>query len=67
VNCGHQLGTRIATIAKSSFQALGLATPPAPPGAEVSRLERMQKLWRDVGLDGVEARSIDFEVTIASF
>jgi SAM-dependent methyltransferase len=55
------------TPVRKAFQALGLATPPAPPGAEVSRLEGMQKLWWDVGLDAVEGRRIDFEVTFADF
>jgi len=55
------------TPVRRAFQALGLATPPMPPGLEVSRLDGMLKLWRDIGLDAVEGHRIDFEVSFADF
>jgi SAM-dependent methyltransferase len=55
------------TPVRKAFQALGLVTPPAPPGAEVSRLEGMQRLWRDAGLEAIESSRIDIEVAFADF
>jgi SAM-dependent methyltransferase len=55
------------TPLRKAFQALGLATPPAPPGSEVSRLPNMQRLWEKVGLEAIEARHIDIDVSFADF
>ena len=48
-------------------RALGLATPPGPPDVEVSRLANMQTLWQSAGLEAVEVRRIDIEVSFADF
>lgn len=55
------------TPLRKAFQALGLATPPASPGVEVSRLSGMQKLWQEAGLEAIESRRIDIEVTFSDF
>lgn len=51
----------------NAAQALGLKPPLGPPGAEVSRLANIQALWKQAGLDAVEARRIDVEVSFTDF
>jgi SAM-dependent methyltransferase len=55
------------TPLRKAAQVFGLANPPTPPGAELSRLANMQALWRQAGLDAVEARRIDIDVSFADF
>ena len=52
---------------RDAAKALGLAVPAMPPTAEVSRLDNMRTLWEGAGLDGVEARRIDIEVSFTDF
>lgn len=47
--------------------ATGVATPAKPPSVEISRLENMQALWRNAGLDTVETCRIDIEVSFTDF
>jgi len=59
-------GLPLAPLGKAA-RALGLTPSPAPPSAEVSRLENMQALWKGAGLEAIEARRIDIEVSYADF
>lgn len=58
-------GLPLAPLRKA-FQALDL-TVAAPLGFEVSRLANLQSLWREAGLELVEGRRIDIEVSYADF
>jgi ubiquinone/menaquinone biosynthesis C-methylase UbiE len=51
---------------RSEMTALG-AVPPLPPSSEASRIEAMQKLWTDAGVEAVETRAITVRRTFASF
>ena len=48
------------------MRALG-TSPPLPPSAEASRVDILQGLWRDAGLQGVETRSIAVTRDFAGF
>ena len=41
--------------------------PPRPPSFEISRIEALQRLWKDSGLIDVEAREITITRTFADF
>ncbi len=41
--------------------------PPLPPSPEASRIDQMQKLWTQAGLEEVETRVITVQRTFASF
>jgi ubiquinone/menaquinone biosynthesis C-methylase UbiE len=59
-------GLPLAPLRKA-IQALGLAVAALPLGFEVSRLANLQALWREAGLEMVEGRRIDIEVSYADF
>src|SRR5262249_13653087 len=59
-------GLPLAPLRKA-IQALGLTATALPPGFEVSRLTNLQALWREAGLELVEGRRIDIEVSYAGF
>jgi hypothetical protein len=48
------------------MRGLGL-TIPAPPNADVSRMETVRALWTDAGLEAVETREITVHRTFADF
>jgi hypothetical protein len=48
------------------MRAMGLS-PPAPPMIDASRMDVLQRLWADAGLDGVETRDILVRRSFASF
>jgi len=51
---------------RQEIAASGL-TPVSPPSADASRIEAMQVLWQDAGLDGIETREITVERRFADF
>jgi SAM-dependent methyltransferase len=51
---------------RREMRALGVAVPD-PPSAEASGFETMRDLWKNAGLESVEARAIRVERTFASF
>ena len=54
------------TALHEEIRALGIALP-APPSPEASRLEALQELWTDAGLEAVQTRQISVERTFADF
>jgi ubiquinone/menaquinone biosynthesis C-methylase UbiE len=51
---------------QAEMRALGVATL-HPPSAEASRIEAMEKLWRDAGLEAVQTRQIGVQRTFDNF
>ena len=51
---------------RAEVRALG-GVPPSPPSSEASRIEVMQKLWTDAGIEAVETRPITVQRTFESF
>ncbi len=51
---------------QAELQTMGFA-PVLPPSFEVSRIEALQRLWTDGGLEGVETRRIDVQRTFKDF
>ena len=51
---------------RAEVRALG-GVPPSPPSSEASRIEVMQKLWADAGIEAVETRAITVQRTFADF
>ena len=51
---------------RAEVRALG-GVPPSPPSSEASRIEVMQKLWTDAGIQAVETRAITVQRTFESF
>jgi ubiquinone/menaquinone biosynthesis C-methylase UbiE len=51
---------------QNEMRALGY-TPLRPPSEAASRLDAMQKLWSDAGMESVETRTIDVERTFTDF
>jgi len=51
---------------RDALHALG-ATAPAPPSPGASKLEALQGLWTDAGLQDVQTRTITVERTFESF
>jgi len=51
---------------RAEVRALG-GVPPSPPSSEASRIEVMQKLWIDAGIEAVETRAITVQRTFADF
>ena len=51
---------------QAEMRALGV-TPLLPPSAAASRMESLQNLWTDAGLDAVETREITVRRTFADF
>jgi SAM-dependent methyltransferase len=49
-----------------AMESLGMPAP-HPPGAAVSRRDRMRKLWEDAGLESIESRVIRVPVVYANF
>ena len=41
--------------------------PPRPPQVDASRMELLQELWTNAGLESVESREITVQRTFASF
>jgi len=58
-------GFPYATL-QAEMRAMGVAVP-VPPSANASRIEVMQDLWADAGLDAVETREISVQRTFADF
>jgi len=58
-------GFPYATL-QAEMRAMGVAVP-VPPSANASRIEVMQDLWADAGLDAVESREISVQRTFADF
>ena len=52
--------------AQDQLRAMG-RTPLRPPSEDASRLDVMQKLWTDAGLEDVETRQIDVQRTFPNF
>ena len=50
----------------AEMRALGVAVP-APPSPHASRLDVLQDLWTDAGLDAVDTREITVQRTFADF
>ncbi|MDB5653677.1 MAG: SAM-dependent methyltransferase [Tardiphaga sp.] len=48
------------------LRAMGLA-PPLPPSPDASRIDHLQRLWRDAGLKQIETRRIDVTRHFADF
>jgi ubiquinone/menaquinone biosynthesis C-methylase UbiE len=51
---------------QAEMRALDVATL-HPPSAEASRIEAMEKLWRDAGLEAVQTRQIGVQRTFENF
>jgi hypothetical protein len=51
---------------QAEMRALGVATL-HPPSAEASRIDAMEKLWRDAGLEAVQTRQIGVQRTFENF
>jgi ubiquinone/menaquinone biosynthesis C-methylase UbiE len=51
---------------RQEMHSLGIAAP-FPPSAEASRVEALQVLWKNTGLEAIETREIGVERTFASF
>jgi SAM-dependent methyltransferase len=49
-----------------AMESLGMPSP-RPPGAEVSRRDAMQALWKDAGLELIETQVIRIPVTYSDF
>jgi ubiquinone/menaquinone biosynthesis C-methylase UbiE len=49
-----------------AIESLGMPSP-RPPGAAVARLETMQALWEDAGLESIETRVIRISVVYSDF
>jgi hypothetical protein len=49
-----------------AMESLGMPSP-RPPGAEVSRRDAIQALWRDAGLKSIETHVIRIPVVYADF
>lgn len=50
----------------AEMRGLGHAVP-SPPSPEASRIEVLQQLWRDAGLEAIETREIDVSRTFVDF
>jgi SAM-dependent methyltransferase len=49
-----------------AMESLGMPSP-RPPGAEVSRRDAMQALWKDAGLESIETQVIQIPVIYSDF
>lgn len=58
---GFPLESLRIEMAASGFPA------PLPPSVDASRLDAMQKLWKDAGLEDIEMRQITVQRTFANF
>ena len=59
-------GKGTAAPIQSEMLAMGL-TPPRQPSIEASRIEALQQLWADAGLNAIETREIEVQRTFDDF